>query len=144
MNSSTPSQFREDFVVLKHNVDGGSSILLQVETCLWQGPKFWVQPSVIFEAVQHRSRKWLQWLTKFFYQLILILLTCTHLFQTLNTWSQSYLMVVYDQNQVSVSGTETKVQFRYRYQSRFFFHYRNFFSSKFFKYSHVFLVCMGI
>ena len=66
MNSSTPSQFREDFVVLKHNFEGGSSILLQVETCLWQGPKFWVQPSVIFEAVQHRSRKWLQWLTNVF------------------------------------------------------------------------------
>ena len=29
--------------------------------------------------------------------------------------------IVYDRNQVSVSGTETKVHFRYRYQRRFFF-----------------------
>jgi hypothetical protein len=63
---STTSQFREDFVVSRHNVEGGRSILLQVGTCLWQGPKFWVQPSVIFEAVWHRGRKKLQRLTKFF------------------------------------------------------------------------------
>ena len=37
-----------------------------------------------------------------------------------------------DRNQVSVSGTETKVQFRYRYRSRiFFFRNRNFFFQNF-------------
>ena len=40
----------------------------------------------------------------------------------------SQMSIVYDQNQVSVSGTETKVQFRYLYQSRnFFFQNQNFF-----------------
>ena len=51
------------------------------------------------------------------------------------------LHLVYDWNQVSVSGTETKVQFQYRYQSRnFSFWNRNLFFSKkfnlFFMFSH--------
>jgi hypothetical protein len=40
--------------------------------------------------------------------------------------------LVYDQNQVLVSGKETKVQFRYWYRSRSFFSGTEFFSFKFF------------
>ena len=57
-----------------------------------------------------------------------------HKFQTGKTTTYSFqkLPGVWDQNQVLVSGTETKVQFQYWYQSRnFFFRNRNFFFQNF-------------
>ena len=55
-----------------------------------------------------------------------------------SNWDDNIGRVECDRNQVSVSGAKTKVQFWYRYQSRFFFLKPKFFSSKFFKYSHFF------
>ena len=56
-----------------------------------------------------------------------------------------YILVVYDRNQVLVSGTETKVQFWYRCRSRiFFFWNRNFLFQIFLMFPHFFLGDMSL
>ncbi len=57
--------------------------------------------------------------------------TLADLYDSITQWPNMLLLVVCSWNHGSVSETETKVQFRYWYQSRFFFQNRNFFFQNF-------------